>query len=63
MLSDQIVDLVGLVGLQGLLTEPLASLWNAVATLLVLGVAAIVVDYARMLRLRAQMVCSCFPPD
>lgn len=56
MLSDQIFELVGLVGLQKLVTD--ISLWKVVATIISLGIIGIVVDYARMLLLRAKMVLS-----
>lgn len=54
MLSDQIFDLVGLVGLQKLVTD--ISAWKVLTTILTLGIVGIVVDYARMLMLRAKMV-------
>lgn len=56
MLSDQIFDLVGLVGLQKLATD--ISAWKILTTILTLGVVGIVLDYARMLLLRAKMVRS-----
>lgn len=56
MLSDQIFDLVGLVGLQKLFTD--ISVWNILTAILTLGILGISVDYARMLLLRAKMVRS-----
>lgn len=54
MLSDQFLDVVGLVGLQKLLRD--VSLSQVVTAILGLAAVAIVVDYLRMLRLRSKMV-------
>lgn len=54
MLSDQFYDLIGLVGLQKLLRD--ASLWQLITTTLALVLVGVVIDYARMLWLRAKMV-------
>lgn len=56
MLSDQFLDVVGLMGLQKLLQD--VSPTQVVVTLLSCAVVAIVVDYARMLWLRSKMVRS-----
>lgn len=55
MLSDQIFDLVGLVGLQKKLAADISAT-QIFTILLALGIVAIAVDYARMLWLRAKMV-------
>lgn len=55
MLSDQILDAVGLIGLQKVATD--VSIWKILITIFTLGFAGLAVDYARMLLLRAKMVC------
>lgn len=55
MLSDQIFDLVGLLGLQKKLVADISAT-QILTILLALGIVAIAVDYARMLWLRAKMV-------
>lgn len=54
MLSDQFYDFVALAGLQKAANRYASG--KAIASLLVIGVLAVVVDYLRMLWLRRKMV-------